>query len=526
MKKRMIALLLGSVMLLTCFAGCGGDSESGDGQGDDPGQTEDEEQPEEDGDNQEIVELVWQYPTPSEVGEGFYRMEEALNEMMEKDIGVHVTFEPCDLLTSWNDAVLAVSGGEKLDICLTFGMTPHSLARQGVIVSLEDMMEKYAPDILEQCGEDIIDTCRVDGEVYGVPPMGAGLNAYGYNMKREYAEKYDLMPEEGKIYTLDEIEDMWEIVVAGEGEGTICYVPWNNTWDPMNYAMGVEYDKLGGDFSIGVLMLNEGFDNTTVVNFFETEEYADACRKAYEWAQKGYISADAAVTTDAPDDICRRDNVIGTFAYASMDDRLKQTLTWAPETVTYRTIEPYMTGGAAAATWGVTSTCEHPEKALEALNYLFKNKQANWLIQYGFEGEEYEIVEQEGENYLARFLSDDPASLPYYNIYGVWGNTLNLPVFEPGSVLDNEIKQEIMENLPDSKISPAYGYMFDPEEVSAEVAAIQTVISQYVFTLNAGALNPDEALPEFIAALKDAGIDKVIEENQRQLDEFLEQKEQ
>ena len=46
------------------------------------------------------------------------------------------------------------------------------------------------------------------------------------------------------------------------------------------------------------------------------------------------------------------------------------------------------------------------------------------------------------------------------------------------------------------------------------------MIEQYLDSLDAGAVNPEEALPEFRKALKDAGIDAVIAENQRQLDEW------
>ena len=43
-------------------------------------------------------------------------------------------------------------------------------------------------------------------------------------------------------------------------------------------------------------------------------------------------------------------------------------------------------------------------------------------------------------------------------------------------------------------------------------------MEQYCYSFNAGALDPESALPEFIDALKAAGIDKVIEANQEQLD--------
>ena len=74
--------------------------------------------------------------------------------------------------------------------------------------------------------------------------------------------------------------------------------------------------------------------------------------------------------------------------------------------------------------------------------------------------------------------------------------------------------------IPEGRKSPALGYSFKAESVSSEVAAVETVMEQYCYSFNAGALDPDKALPEFIDALKAAGIDKVIAENQRQLDEW------
>jgi putative aldouronate transport system substrate-binding protein len=47
---------------------------------------------------------------------------------------------------------------------------------------------------------------------------------------------------------------------------------------------------------------------------------------------------------------------------------------------------------------------------------------------------------------------------------------------------------------------------------------VQTVISQYVPSINSGAIDPAKILPEFLSALEVAGINEIIAENQRQLD--------
>ncbi|MNZ88202.1 hypothetical protein D3C78_1070870 [compost metagenome] len=63
--------------------------------------------------------------------------------------------------------------------------------------------------------------------------------------------------------------------------------------------------------------------------------------------------------------------------------------------------------------------------------------------------------------------------------------------------------------------------MFDSEPVKAEVGALANVIRQYQRALETGSVDVDKALAEYEAKLKDAGIDKVIAEKQRQFDEFL-----
>ena len=62
--------------------------------------------------------------------------------------------------------------------------------------------------------------------------------------------------------------------------------------------------------------------------------------------------------------------------------------------------------------------------------------------------------------------------------------------------------------------------MFDTTPVKAEAAAVQAVMDEYRLPLENGVIDPDENLPKFRQALKDAGIDTVIAEKQRQLDEW------
>lgn len=268
-------------------------------------------------------------------------------------------------------------------------------------------------------------------------------------------------------------------------------------------------------------MLNRDFMDTTVYNLFETPEYKEYCEMMYDWAQKGYIAPDAAVVSEAVEMIYRQDNYLGMFYWHASDDMNEFEATADEELISLKTIPYYMAyNGGSVIQWSIPITSANPEKAVEAVNYIYKNNEAAWLIMFGMEGEEYEVTGNNGEQLQIKYLAEDATSLPYYMPYGIWGDRLAWPVVEPNDVTLNAKKRAIMDECPNSRKSPIFGYSFKAESVLTEIAAVDTVISQYTPSLNSGALDPQQALPEFLDALKAAGMDKIIEEQQRQIDEW------
>lgn len=469
----------------------------------------------------EIVDIYWQYPSYGEISEGFQDMEDALNEMLEKDLGVHVTFVTTGLMESQNDAILMVSAGEQLDVCLSFLTGIGNVVDKGLVLELDELLDKTNTlETFRAHNTDPYTSSGYQGHAYGVGCGETQVQTKSYLMKKSFADKYGFVPDENKIYTLDEIEEMFATVKEGEGDNFICFVPWNNTYEPLNYCLA-PYDALGGGLAHGVIMLNNGYEDTTIKDLFETEEYASFCDRMYDWAQKGYIAADAAITADTPDDIVNRENVLGTFGYGAQTAEMIEN-SWQEPVVQFKVTDYYIPSTLTGAIWSIPVTSGNPEKALETIAYVYDNPEAAWLIQYGIQGESWEITERDGDAVKGRYLSDDLSTLPYLNPYGLWADRLLMPAFGDADIHLNEMKKEWNDRAKEEgKITPAAGYVFDASSVSAEIAAVQTVIAQYATSLNCGALDPSQALPEFIDALKGAGMDTIIAENQAQLDAWL-----
>ncbi|WP_287715039.1 DUF3502 domain-containing protein [Blautia sp.] len=69
--------------------------------------------------------------------------------------------------------------------------------------------------------------------------------------------------------------------------------------------------------------------------------------------------------------------------------------------------------------------------------------------------------------------------------------------------------------------SKAFGFTYDSTQVANELAALTNVKAQYAAALGSGSVNPEEVLPKFNEELKKAGIEKVIQTKQEQLDKWL-----
>jgi Maltose-binding periplasmic proteins/domains len=524
MKKKFLALLLVTTVMVASLSGCGskaGEKSSNSAESSESSTTSAKDDSNGAGD---ITEVIWQYPTTIDTNsEGFQNMENALNKMMEKDIGVHVTFEPVNLMNSQNDAVLKVSAGEQLDVMLNAFTSVGNVVDKGLVVPLDDYLNEYGQDILAH--SHTADMCSYEGQIYGITTGDVIGNQYGYMIKKQYWDKYNLAEltgySEDKVYTMDEIDKIFEIVKKGEGANFYCDVPWNTTAEPMNNGY-MEYDKLGGSLASGVLMLNRSFTDTTIYNLFETPEYAKYCDLKYKWAQKGYIAPDAAVTTESPDSIVAQDNYLGVFYWGAPQKLITYDKTIGSDLVCLNIVPRYMAyNGGSVIQWSVPITSKNPQKAVEAINYIYKNPEAAWIIEFGLEGEDYKVVDTQGDLKQIEFLAKDLQSLPYYMPYGIWGNTLQWPAVAPAPINQGELKQALDDAVPDSRKSPALGYSFNQEPVATEIAAVNTVINQYTPSLNCGALDPNKALPEFISDLKDAGMDKIIAEQQSQFNAWL-----
>jgi putative aldouronate transport system substrate-binding protein len=170
--------------------------------------------------------------------------------------------------------------------------------------------------------------------------------------------------------------------------------------------------------------------------------------------------------------------------------------------------------------WAISSASKNPEKTMQLLNLLYTDKEFLNAFIYGEEGKDYVIKDNGTVGFPAGINRDNVG----YNMMGsLWqaGNEFNAYVWETNSpdLWERTLKwnEEGNPALP-YYTSKAYGFRFDSTSLKNEMAAVSNVYRQYRMALEWGQLDPETALPEMNKKMYDAGLKKILDEKQRQLD--------
>lgn len=391
---------------------------------------------------------------------------DAVNEVLREKYNIEVEFQICD----------AGSYNQKITLALSSG-------------------QQYA------------DACRVGGVLYGISntrdyAVGRGCIAVG----TEYLDAigYTAPTDAGEIIPItdEELEDIFARLHAEFPELEV-YRPANN--DLVQQTM---VDQIGGN-NFGVLMGTS--DELKVINLFESDEYMDFCKRVYNWNQLGYISKDAAADTTNVGTLVKEGVLMAYGTGGKPGSKVQESTGDGRDMTIFQTKEDYVSSSAVVSCpWAIPISTVDPEAAMVLMNELYKNPELADLIIYGIEGTHYEITEDGFLDTSAGTSPDTFAALNwlYPNQFAstvTVGNTADL--WERTKTFNEEARQ-----------SPASGFAFDSTSTATEQTAVTNVYEEYRKSLEYGFVDPEVVIPEMMEKMNSAGLQKIIEEKQAQLD--------
>ncbi len=518
--KKLVSVLLVGAMAAALFTGCGSNNEENVV---DNTSAADEEDDEDDG---EITEIEF-YSMTLFGTDGLQEVQDAINEISEKEIGVHVNITMLDMSAYAEQTSLMFSSQEQMDIMMTTPIQSagfSSLVSQNQLMPLNDLLPEYAPELMELMG-DYLDGTTVNGNIYSVTTWRT-LNSNCYAvMRADILDDLGLREKAENLSSWTEYQEILQAVVDSDYDGgKVTTALANNDNDgtviSVEYAMvgnddwsqNFGYDTLGDTYKI--VAVDE--DTDTVYSYFQSEEYYKMLKLMTDMYNKGYVYKDAATADDAGDVLLSNDVTFSTVVNSEIGVEANRLSTTGHEVVCPMiTQEPVSTGSATKFSWAIPITSKEPEAAAKFLNLMYTNADIENLLVWGIEGRDYELNE-EGE---AVKLD----TVVYNSNDFLFGNQF---LAYPAEGQGGDFREVALADLQSAPVSKYFGCTVDTAEIANDLTAVYNVIQQYKPGLEAGSTSVPDTYEEYLEsdfckALESAGVQTVLDEYQAQLDAWL-----
>lgn len=453
------------------------------------------------------TELIVVYPGSSSAPADLQAVQDAINEKVKEKIDAHVTLKIIEWGAMTDQYNLMLSSNEKAD--LLFGAQISSYITRGQLQPITDLAKEYAPDALAAMG-DFTDACYMGGELYGLPTF------HNLAIGTGFIGRKDIMDELGvdisTIKTWDDLDSLLSKVKAAYPDMNLL-VPPTVSYGILNGILPTTLEEIQSGVGIAF-----SASDSKVVNIYDTEEYKEICRRAYDWNQKGYFLPDAATNTETRNSLISAGNAFG-YIVGSMYPGFvtQETNSSGVEMAgTYIGDSILTTSNVSMAQWTVPTASENPEKALAFLNLLYSDPDIQNLFFYGVEGLDYQVKDAD-KGIIGFPDGQDGSTVGYTNQAWITGNAAIAYKWESDSPA---IWSDLTEFNNSAKKSALYGFTYDISDIRNEITTIANVKNKYCAILESGMADVDETLEKFNAELQSAGIQNVIDNMQSQIDEW------
>jgi len=253
----------------------------------------------------------------------------------------------------------------------------------------------------------------------------------------------------------------------------------------------------------------------TVVNFFETAEFKESAVLSKRWVDEGFFPLEAASADEARAQFKAGLFAMGYHVEKPGNDVESEALLGFPFTIKNLTNPLILdTAGATATLNAICSTTQHPEEAMQVLELINTDAEVYNLLSRGIEGTHW--VWEDEANQVMGFPEGVTADTSTYAPITDWmfGNQFNAYYRDAAQVGAWEATKVMNDTaFP----SVALGFVVDREPIKTEIAQTTAVWDELVKPILNGWVDFDDAAPEAMEKLNEAGAQVIIDEVQQQL---------
>ncbi len=481
-KKKILAGLCAFTIALSAFTGCG-TKEKNDG----------------------TTTLTWHLSGVKQ-DESYDKVWNKVNEILKEKYNLKLELVLTDGGNYSQKVQMMNAAREAYDLAFTSNWTNnyHINVENGSLYDITEKLPTIAPKLYGSLSEAEIQAVKIDEKIFAVPNWQVQGRAMGFIVPKE---KLDLVGwSMDKFKTLEDLEPYFAAVAEKEPET----IENGGSWRSLMSYYGMEMVTQEG--LPGAIYFNkEG--KPTVFNQYETDEFMNFAKLTRSWVKKGLYPAVRDVQSNQG-----TTKILKAAEWNNWKPGIgrEQSARYGHDYVDKQISPAILSTEVILSTLtGVAATSKYPDEAVKMLEIMYTDKDIYNLLSWGIEGENYEFVD--GSDKIIRVKENNTYSMSNWAM----GSVINSYILEG----NDENLWETTKQFNDAAVaSPLLGFTLDNSAISAELGNCETVYKEYISTIEYGLSDPEEVVPKFISDLKNAGVDAVISEVQRQIDEWWESK--
>ena len=226
-------------------------------------------------------------------------VEDAINAVLKDKVNATIDMQ-FSTWTDWNQKYNLTVTTAAADLIYVANWVDYGiLSASGAFVELDDLMESYAPDLLDEISEDALNMCRSNGELYAIPNTQAEYTSKGITYREDLRKELNLpVPDSIEHFEeyMDGIKEAYPqqqllAVTTEESTGT------QDAFDAAEAILGLQYPWVnvkGLDYGLAA----DNDSPSEVYDYWFSDDFVKDCEVAKRWAEKGYWSRSALSDTN------------------------------------------------------------------------------------------------------------------------------------------------------------------------------------------------------------------------------------
>ena len=426
---------------------------------------------------------------------------------------------------------LMMSSGDLPDLVHGTMNVLQKYASDGAFLPLNDLIEKHAPDLnafLDANPDIRKGLTQADGNIYYIPYIEDNPTGKLWFIRQDWLDKFDLKAPTTK----DEYYNVLKTFVEQDANG-------NGKKDEVgffNRDSGAGTSELLPLFNVPMnWMLEDG----KVIHGFNHPGLKDAMIEIAQWYEEGLIDKEIFTRGNNARDVMFGEN-IGASTHdwppstANYNNSVKEnipefnlTVIAPPNAQTGRAWDysPSSGIGPGGQAIAISAQTKYAEEAIRYLNFWW-TQEGRKLANYGFEGEQYEIVDSKIV-YLESFLTTNPDTALIEKLKAIGAQTAFAYHMDYNYVMQTMHPAAIegltlyKENEYSNKPFPMLTFTEEEQGViNTKMTTIDTFYKEQTQKWVLGAEDPAKTYDSYISKMKDIGLDEVIAIYQAAYDRF------